>query len=826
MDLFDDNEAARGSADFKVNKEYAARFTHNRRRNELEALRGKYGNIDKLGDGDDDDESETDSEDDETEDEDGEQVTADVDAALLRTLAKIRNQDASIYDSSKRVFEAEHQRVLETVPTSAPNPTKDTKKEKRMTLQDYQRKRVEDLIKTSSDPARALADATTNPSKQLYIDSDEGPRTHVQEQEDLRKQVTAAFHGGDDAAEDDDDEDDFFKPKKVRAEGDEEEEEEGEGGAYRKYLLSAIESENLDGAVRDALKDKSEYEAISASRDGEEGEEEGEGTKKEEKKKEEKGSKKRKRKTKEENDDDFLMNYVLNRGWVDPHSASSGLPPKASSSSRDRATSPSSRAATTAQNQPFGRDWEAEAADLASEDSFDSRAEAFETAYNFRFESIADGSAPANVQSFARPSQLKESVRREDDSRKRKREERRERKEREKEGRRGELERFRELQREEVRERVRRILKEAGADEEDKFAHLDLDADFDPNAHDQAMSTAFDQHYYATGEGTPEGAENYDDEDDEAHEDADGKPIWDDDIDIDDIIGMEEEEETGSKGGKDKKSKKKEKKKLKNKQKALEKERAANGGGGEEDDGGEGEEDGDGDGDGDVRMMNGFASGSRIQLEEVDEEALKGMSKEERKRKAKEMEDQLDELDYEDMIGDMPTRFKYASVPKVNYGLTPVEILMADDKDLNEFMGMKMLQPYRKGKIGPNGQAMQPKRPADLNRRLRELRSKLAAKERRLGGSSIQVEGGGGGGGGASVASGSNSEQVKPKRKGKKERLKLMKAKGEGEEQGEEKVTAEKGEEKVVKETEKGEEKTEKKKKKKDKTEKKKDKTE
>mgnify|MGYP001216090710 CR=1 FL=1 len=46
----------------------------------------------------------TDSESAESEDEDGEELTPVVDAAILRTLARIRKKDPSIYDSSKNVF--------------------------------------------------------------------------------------------------------------------------------------------------------------------------------------------------------------------------------------------------------------------------------------------------------------------------------------------------------------------------------------------------------------------------------------------------------------------------------------------------------------------------------------------------------------------------------------------------------------------------------------------------------------------------------------------------------------------------------------------------
>ena len=43
----------------------------------------------------------------ESEDEDGEELTPGVDAAILRTLAKIKRRDPDIYDQEKAIFEGE-----------------------------------------------------------------------------------------------------------------------------------------------------------------------------------------------------------------------------------------------------------------------------------------------------------------------------------------------------------------------------------------------------------------------------------------------------------------------------------------------------------------------------------------------------------------------------------------------------------------------------------------------------------------------------------------------------------------------------------------------
>lgn len=89
----------------------------------------------------------------------------------------------------------------------------------------------------------------------------------------------------------------------------------------------------------------------------------------------------------------------------------------------------------------------------------------------------------------------------------------------------------------------------------------------------------------------------------------------------------------------------------------------------------------------------------------------------------KEAVDSYNALAHEDIIEDMPTRFKYTPSAPASFGLTPVEILLATDDELNKLVTMKGIAPYRKGGIGIQGKG--------LGKRVRELKDKL--RERRWG---------------------------------------------------------------------------------------------
>lgn len=739
MDLFGDSDAAskpdirtkpeESLNHFTINKEFAERYVHNKQRAELHQLEAKYGK-DALA-SDDDEDSETDSESDVTEDEDGDQINANVDAAIFRTLQRIRNKDAALYDSKTDIFAqeaeaAERAARASGASTAAAGKKGTTKKEKKVTLQDYQRQRVQELIKTSENPAEALADATTSDrAKGIFHDEEEERMPFAQEQEELRKEVSQAFHSGID------EEDDLFvKRSEAQTNG---------SSSYRDAVIASLGPNADEETVRQAIrrqKEADDEEASASTPVAVHGE------------------------TDQKANEDFLLNYILNRGWIDK-SADEQRPIKPRlNKSLLKSQSEAEASASTEQvdtadatekgedSKAYGRDWAAEAAALESDDSdFEEKADAFETAYNFRFE---QGPESLTIPTYSRTP--KDSARREDNTRKRKREERAARKEQEKRLKMQELSRLKNLKRQEIVDKLKKLKEVTGSSAVD-LENLDLEGEFDPDAHDKAMEKAFGDQYY------------------EGEEDEE-KPSWDDDIEIDDIIQEHEaavgagkknkkqkqshargEDEdrvemdadflddtntaTSAAGGSkeaalrarlaDKKLSKKERKKLKKKLKAaLSKSCSTNADDSDSDD-------------------NDGVDEEAMDADHPSTNPSVAASAADKKAMAKEMIDSYYNLDYEDMIGDLPTRFKYTQVAPADYGMSAVDILLADDEQLNSVVGLKNLQPYRRGK----------NRPMDLGKKLGQFRREV------YGNTSKNADG---------------EEKPQKKRLGKKERMRLKAA--------------------------------------------------
>ncbi|KAL1744835.1 KRI1-like family C-terminal-domain-containing protein [Schizophyllum fasciatum] len=649
MSLLSDSEGEGDDLNLlTINEHYAKAFEYQKERQELEKLKAKYGS-----DYEEDDLSESDSESDETEDEDGEELTPAVDAAILRTLARIKRKDPAIYDSKTNIFEAEQQKLADVKPKA--RAAKD--KSKPVTMRQVALE-------------NALDRGSRTPSPE--------PVTHVEEQRALRDETIAAFHTAVDSA---DDEDDLLVPREKTKDELEREEEE-----YRTFLEREV-GEDLSHLV-------SLEAAASTSEPAKEAEDESPKKKKKKEKKEKKASKEAGKggKSKEEEDHEFLMNYILNRGWMDRESKR--IPTyKEVTSGKDKGKQRADPDSSSDESDDVDENAQPTADPEIDEDEFDDIVDRFESSYNFRFEEPD----AATIKTF--PRSIETTVRREENPRKAARERKKQRKEEELQRKREEVRRLKALKMKEIRAKLDRIGREGGKDLERDAAlqELDLEADWDPEAHDRQMAGLYGDDF--------EGDEE--------------KPTWDDDIDIGDIPMSDDDARPAPK--QDKKKKKKKKK--------------------------GGDEDAEADGV-DIDAMDADAPPP-----DHDDEEWDG-TEDMRKRKLDEYMDELYGLDFNDMVGGMPTRFRYVSVPKQDYALTPAEILMATDKELNEYMSIKKYAPYKRDN------KWDPKRPD----KIRDLRHKIGERM---------------GGRGVPFGAGEDGEKKK-KRKGKSERKKARAAAGEG----------------------------------------------
>ncbi|KAK3332532.1 KRI1-like family C-terminal-domain-containing protein [Cercophora scortea] len=182
----EDGGAAIGgpSAKLKINEDFARKFEHNKKREELHKLEEKYKGKD--------DDSES-SSDDEDEDDEAFLVTDQLDAEISATLAAIKNKDPRIY-SKEAVF------YTPLDPEAEAEASKDSEpKEKPVFLRDYHRERY-----LAGDVGADVDDAPDA----------EAPRTYTREQADLKKaiisEINAAAAAGDEEEWSDDDA--FIKP--------------------------------------------------------------------------------------------------------------------------------------------------------------------------------------------------------------------------------------------------------------------------------------------------------------------------------------------------------------------------------------------------------------------------------------------------------------------------------------------------------------------------------------------------------------------------------------------------------------------------------------
>uniref|UniRef100_A0A182MWL2 Protein KRI1 homolog n=1 Tax=Anopheles culicifacies TaxID=139723 RepID=A0A182MWL2_9DIPT len=314
--------------------------------------------------------------------------------------------------------------------------------------------------------------------------------------------------------------------------------------------------------------------------------------------------------------------------------------------------------------------------------------EDYERKYNFRFEEPdADF-----IKQY--PRVVEDSMRVERNKRKENRQALKERKQKEKEQQRQELEELKAIKLKEIREKIQR-LKEIAATENLAMNEDDLESEFDPDEHDRRMKSMFNDEYYGIDEGDqkpefPEldeelGVENYDVEQLNDAEEDDGPHCEDDDF----VMDCDYEEKL--------KSEKSAKESFQ--QELLEST-------------GKSKKKG--------RRQSKFREVLKAEKPLFDPEDEKTYG---------EYIDEYYKLDYEDMIGDVPCRFRYVETVPNDFGLTIEEILTANTRDLNKWASVKKAVQLRPKHVELNEIEMYRRKAANENMKRKILPSLYAVDE-------------------------------------------------------------------------------------------------
>ncbi|KAH7041092.1 KRI1-like family C-terminal-domain-containing protein [Microdochium trichocladiopsis] len=357
-----------------------------------------------------------------------------------------------------------------------------------------------------------------------------------------------------------------------------------------------------------------------------------------------------------------------------------------------------------------GPKWEAFESD-DGDDAGDDKADAWEEAYNLRFEDPSKSNEV--LKTYARDVTAARSVRREEkSSRKRQREQEAEKKALEKQQRKEERARLRRLKIEEAENKLNKIRKAAGlsgnALRDEDWQKL-LDAGFDNDKWEEEMAKHFNEQYYAQADeemgAAQSDAESEDNEDDEGEEKKKGKskkpkkPTWDDDIDIKDLVPDFDDETAAAPVG---------------------------AGNDEEEDDDDNEEDG--------------PSAKRQKTTKDRKKERLQSQKEARKERAK-LEAIVDaHMNIEDpeilanggggsgaastSAEPKQTGFRYRETKPESFGLTTLDILMASDSALNQYAGLKKLAHFR-----PEDKQAKDKKRLGKKARLRQWRKETFGEE-------------------------------------------------------------------------------------------------
>ena len=291
-----------------------------------------------------------------------------------------------------------------------------------------------------------------------------------------------------------------------------------------------------------------------------------------------------------------------------------------------------------------------------SDEEEEDRADVFEEAYNMRFEDPKR--ANEKLISHARDAAAKYSLRRnEPSSRQKTRSLQKQKREAERKEREKERHRLRNLKIEEMEEKVKKIKESAGM--RGKEISIDdwkdiLEADWDDERWNAEMHKRFDKSYYAKNDYGKD--LNSDDEQRKRKRQKVSKPKWDEDIDIEDIAPEVANEKVSPSPA------------IESSEGHIREERATGNRSKKEL----------------AAARSAAKRAARLQRRFLEDIADKSVEN-----------DTLISSKFDIVEVRRPGRFRYRNTSPTNFGLSAYEILMAEDAQLNEHVGLKKLNTFR-----------------------------------------------------------------------------------------------------------------------------------
>ncbi|KRZ97286.1 Protein KRI1 -like protein, partial [Trichinella sp. T8] len=495
---------------FSINQEYLNKYKTWRRKEEIQKLEAKYGNLKNCTDN-----SDSSSPSDESEDELAEEISESVEKSFFKALSALKSRDPKIYRSETSFF-GDHQSSTKLTQMKSSKKSSGSKdKESALCINDYERICLLEEIEKEHE-YKVPADKSLTDCVPTYVETQ---RNLIQSFANIPVS---------------DEEDDTLLMEKVKTATEEDQEE----SSFAEWLQG--KSVNYSSPDKEDLAFLQKYWNNPQADEGEL----------------------------------FLRDYLLNRRYREKDDGDAVV-----------------------DNVDYEED----------EILLEKQCE-FERKHNFRFEE------PNAHTIITYPRDVKDSLRRKDDSRKQIRERQKERKEREKVKREEEIKLLKNLKKKEISEKLEKI-KETAKLESISLNDYDLDGDYDPDEHDRKMKRehfqeTFNDEYYSRGDADQKRPQ-FSDSDDDEHFDND--------------------EPTISSANTYRSINKKLKEEV-------------------------------------------LAQNSEIDVEKYFDEYYK--------------------LDYEDVIGDMPCRFKYRNVMANDFGLSADEVFNNEDKTLNAWVSLKKMTQY------------------------------------------------------------------------------------------------------------------------------------